>query len=286
MKRFYFVLLITAFSAFHATAQTHFITAGQTQGMIFTDYVPDANIFNFENGIVTKSLDLNHDGIVDISFNHMNNFQFPLGGEARYYLQTFSPTIQISAIIDTGRGVNCIGQTFYTVKVYHQNDTVSNNQLEWLDSFIYVYHIVIGGGNEICGFGNVISTDSNYFFTGRVISINDTSLFYVHLGVWDHYEYIFDYAIEGSDSTLIISSAKDLSSSSNISISPNPFTNQLNISIQKPFDYQITDYIGRVVLQGRAERIINTEELAAGNYLLVIKNEETYSVKKIVNVND
>ena len=65
-------------------------------------------------------------------------------------------------------------------------------------------------------------------------------------------------------------------------VSPNPFSHQININYTKPFEYELMDYIGRVAMKGKAERSINTAQLAAGNYLLVMKNEEMKCVRKVV----
>ena len=101
---------------------------------------------------------------------------------------------------------------------------------------------------------------------------------YVHM----NYNSVLDYAIEGPTSSYIDGLPNDLPTDKSISTYPNPFANQININYAKPFDYQITDYIGRVVATGKAEKTINTSDLPAGNYLLLMKNEEMSCVKKIM----
>ena len=51
------------------------------------------------------------------------------------------------------------------------------------------------------------------------------------------------------------------------------------------FQYTISDYMGRVVMQGESDKTIETETLASGSYILSIKNEEMFTVKKMVKYN-
>jgi hypothetical protein len=69
-----------------------------------------------------------------------------------------------------------------------------------------------------------------------------------------------------------------------INIYPNPFTNQISIASEKTFDFQITDYLGKTILSGKTNEPITTDNLSKGNYLLVLKNEDAYSVKKITRL--
>ena len=92
-----------------------------------------------------------------------------------------------------------------------------------------------------------------------------------------------DFACEGPTSSYIITSTNNLSPTS-ISISPNPFNHQINIGTDKVVEYQVSDYTGRVLLSGKTERSIATEILPSGSYLLLLKNEELYSIKKMVKV--
>ncbi len=130
----------------------------------------------------------------------------------------------------------------------------------------------------------IVPINDPYYYFLKVVTNTDTLLGYLHfksngsgLGT------ILAYAIEGSDSTIIISSVNDVSPS-NISIYPNPFTNQINIITEKPFEYEIADYMGRAVLSGKSDKIINTAQLSAGGYFLILKSEEILSVKKIVKL--
>lgn len=287
MKRFYFLLLITVLSTFHASAQTHFITAGQTQGMIFTDYVPD---YNFPTPPITLStpwtgqgnilLDINHDSISDFQIYHYHDYL-----TTPTYSETIITALNSNSVL--AQNETCgepagIPIMRNVAMRFTASDTCNFVSTLWnASAYIYASSSCQSQSspcNYTCYDNPTLADYSRGYYFIRVTVGTDTLLGYIHFEIGSK---ILDYAIEGPTSSYINSSIDDLFPS-NISISPSPFTNQININYSKPFNYQITDYLGRVVLEGKAERTINTEQLPAGNYLLVIKNEETYSVKKIV----
>ncbi len=275
MKRCCFLLLVSLLSTFHAFAQTHFITAGQTQGMIFTDYVPDKFLFHAGNNL-TVGIDINHDGNNDLEFESFSSGSGPSSHSA--YSTSFNSTDSSVQIICTQYSSGGCWGVHYMPQVFHTGDTIFNNSLSFYSNNSRInYSAGIG-----CSFGLSSAEISDCFFSGRIVTSSDTSLFYVHFSRNSNSDYYcLDYGIEGPTSSYIITSTNNLSLS-NISISPNPFANQINISTDKVVEYQVTDYTGRVLLSGKTERSISTEVLPCGSYLLLLKNEELYSVKKMV----
>lgn len=261
--------------------------------MIFKDCVPDEVLYNRNyNGWRNDSIDVNHDGIADMIIRYyvMNNiFGSPLN-QGYYNAENLTfislvQSVQFACMLDTAVG-NAFDECgnggikpYHTfTKIFSQNDIIlMNNDSLWSQGSIYATFNVSSSTQGNCGGGGLSESDSSFYVAGRYIITNDTSLFYIHLGFQDYRIYLRDYALERQDSTINLSPT-------NISASPNPFTNQINISTDKAVEYQVTDYTGRVLLSGKTERSINTEILPSGSYLLLLKNEELYSVKKMVKV--
>ena len=279
MKSFFFFLLFIT-GILNANAQTHFITAGQTQGMMFTDYVPDLTISIVSgSGSDSTDIDINNDTVPDISI--FSNFYW--FGAMGHWGQSSSLSIHAIRsdveLIAKNDSTTC-GSTEVMAVRFIYGDTILNES-----SFIYSNNPLIHysvASSDFCGYSIGYTGSDPCFFAGRMIENSDTLLFYIHYSG----NKILDYAIEGQDTSLIISSINDLSNNNSTSIYPNPFTTSITTSYNKAFEYQLTDYSGRVVLQGKAEKSISTDKLAAGNYLLLMKNEELYSVKRIMKMNE
>lgn len=273
MKSTFLLLLVSLLCSFHVAAQSHFITAGQTQGMIFTDVAPDYVFPNTVGYIYDYTFDLNNNGADDCRIRYKPFYDFTDGFTSiQMYIGSVKEINYDSTMVVSKKFM--LGDTMPTFTF----SLVSNSNI----SYQRCEHILPHG---ICGQLKTYTdpsfpaNDHDYYYSIQMLSEADTLLGYIHMT----YTSILDFAIESHSA---LSSTKDLTADKYITTYPNPFTNQININYSKPFNYQITDYIGRVVLVGKAEKTINTEQLPAGNYLLVIKNEETYSVKKIVKVND
>ncbi len=293
MKRFYLPLLVALLSSFYSSAQTHFITAWQTQGMIYTDYLPDYSFHPYSTGwpshVNRDSLyiDINRDGVYDYRI-FISASGSPGGGAVGYTLLSLHQnmimtTLDSFHIYNPGHFYPLDTFLHIVAKRYFKNDSLGNsNDSMWRNGEITISKYIINGGTGTL-VDWVISPDdpltTPYYYFVKTVVNSDTLLGYIQLS---SNNLLFDYASEGGDTAYIINSINDLPNNSSISTFPNPFTHQININYTKPFEYELMDYVGRVVMKGRAERSINTAQLAAGNYLLVMKNEEMYCVKKVV----
>ncbi|MES2621955.1 MAG: T9SS type A sorting domain-containing protein [Bacteroidota bacterium] len=270
-------------------AQSHFITAGQTQGMVVTDYVPDYSI-----PVTLYDQHFHVSGSVDVDLNRDSIYDFNIsirtyGGLAVTFTDCEIHGLNQNAIFtksDTMR--TCVsGQlvpTSFTqsvAKKYLAYDTLSHSQNASWQNEVLIEHSSSPNCELLTDY-DYSPTDTPYYYFLRVITANDTLLGYLKFSTIE--AKLLDFAIEGPTSSHIISSISNLASS-NISISPNPFTSFIHITTEKSFQFTMSDYVGRVVLSGSADKTIRTEDLPAGNYLLTIKNEETVSVKKVVKVN-
>jgi hypothetical protein len=292
MKTLYTPLLIILLSTFHASSQSHFITAGQTDQMIFTDYVPDTSIkplpLNPPPYQDTGSLviDINHDGMDDlkVSFRWWGSSG---GSETSYRIYCLGQNTVMSnlekKILYGVCGLAC-DTAYYTVaKRYNFGDTITSISDSGWQSEGVLY--INGGSSSLGGYtltnGGSLPRDTPFYYAFRIINQTDTTLGYLHFYYPSNRFKFMDFACEGPTSSYIISSVNNISSSS-ISISPNPFTSYIHITADKPFQYNISDYLGRVVLTGTTDKTIATEALASGNYVLTIKNEEMVTVRKMV----
>ena len=282
MKNFFFLLLVALLSSFHASAQTHFITAGQTQGMIFTDYVPD---FGFhataQNYYDTVPIDLNEDGVYDFVISFQTIYQnshsssYSTGIKSLPQNSVYTKMVQLNC-----NNPSCPDSILSAKKFFYSDLLISSEDTFWRNSYVGFYYSG-SFGPEIYNYRDPLApVNDPYYYLVRIVKASDTLLGYIHLSASG--AIIMDYACEGSTSSYIINSINDLPSDKSITAYPNPFTNQINVNYAKPFDYQITDYLGRVFLSGKTQNNILTTDLPSGNYLLMMKNEEMYSVRKIM----
>ncbi len=256
--------------------------------MIFTDYVPDYVIptawISFPHSSYgSLSIDLNKDNVDDLEIHKA------IGGglAATYtsYVIVFKNQNYLMTKLDSSRtfynGDSTSSEPFnpYAKKFNVGDSLISIIDSAWTNDSTYIESLGVGGGSTTLFTDYILPTDAPYYYFLKIITATDTLLGYLHFTT-DGGQ-LLDFACEGPTSSHIISSTNDLSSS-NISISPNPFTFFINISSEKPFKYSISDYIGRLVKQGESYKTIETDALASGNYILTIKNEERFSVKKIV----
>ena len=169
-------------------------------------------------------------------------------------------------------------------KKFVVNDTLKDlSNTFWQNTLTLIY-----ARHNGYGYYDWVATDStlplegSYYYFLKTIYGTDTLAGYIHFSTYTN-GLIMDFACEGPTSSYIITSTNNLSPTS-ISISPNPFNHQINIGTDKVVEYQVSDYTGRVLLSGKTERSIATEILPSGSYLLLLKNEELYSIKKMVKV--
>lgn len=247
--------------------------------MIFTDYVPDyviplrTNVYGIENGNLI--LDMNRDGINDFQIDY--EYQYHFGQTLKALRATPMNRNSILSKIDTCGQFHSIEIAKTVAISFSLNDTLKiAPPIEWSDSGVsceIYYHAetpsVSNSYYYDCYDKNMSINGTPYYYFTRIIDGDDTLWGYMHIRL---NETILDYAIEIST----------LHPHKNCLPYPNPFTNQINIDYDKPFEYQITDYTGRVVLSGKTDKTIATGELAKGCYLITIKNEEVFSTKKIV----
>jgi len=83
-----------------------------------------------------------------------------------------------------------------------------------------------------------------------------------------------------------VSGINDLPILQNVTISPNPVQNQLNISLESNIETEIRliDFTGKVISINTFQNatLINTSELATGIYFVELKNEEGRLTQKII----
>ncbi|WP_081910608.1 T9SS type A sorting domain-containing protein [Hymenobacter sp. APR13] len=100
MKRVIFLALGVTFLSGHFTANGQSIVAGQTNGVAYTDIIPDrVTVLRTPNGLLSDSLDLNLDGIYDLRWTARNIFYTPpvgrTGWETRAMIRPLHDNIEI-----------------------------------------------------------------------------------------------------------------------------------------------------------------------------------------------
>lgn len=273
-------------------SQSDFILAGQDTGLMRTNVlwgylIPHiANVYD-SYYVGTVYLDLNNDGVNDLQIG----WEWMIGCDINIeylYIKPEQEGIQLLCGYDTGIDYyNCNQRIYQCSKAYSSGDTIRNETSTWLDSTETIFYSYWDCACIGCCYDpiqNNLQTDSNYYIAGRMINNSDTSLFYLHLGA--NYAYmLYDYAIEGMDTsitTFLPTSVTDVTRPQTTRVYPNPFTNQIVFTGGKSMEFAICDYLGRTVMSGKSERIINTAQLIPGVYVLILKDEQNYLSTRIV----
>jgi hypothetical protein len=275
MKIFHSILFIVLFSI-NSFSQNNYIIAGQIQNMMFTDFIPKN--YNY------PSIDLNHDGIIDLEFLYSNSQPGGIGGGFTEKTSVItSPDCYVSCVYRKPLSAtlyNCDTSFHLVGSRFSTNDTmIDYNDSSWQSGTILLERYSLAA-NKTCVIRD--ETDSNliphYFFL-KLINDNDTLLGYIHFRTGNGA--LYDYACQGNESYFVINHNE--SPPSNINIYPIPFRNYLNIKSSYKLDYELHDVTGKIILSGNSD-FINTESLRAGTYLLFLKNERVSFCKKIVKI--
>lgn len=263
-------------SVLFSSSQGEFIIAGQTQDMIYTDFVPDYKIQTLNTSAV---LDLNHDGINDIEV-HLSYPQTPsltylyfLGDAKRCLVQNF-----------LGGGMDEVGNK------YSFGDTLSFDS----DSIIFWqrYSSSVCKIAETCipFFNGCYETDTvsdltaDYYYFVRFKVSADTLYGYIHLSFDSNLRAtIYDFACQGPQSSYILSVLDDNFLSNNVKVSPALFSNYLHVDAPDKSEFSLYDLTGKEVMVW-TDKIVKTEFLESGVYLLVVQTGHGRMSKKVVKL--
>lgn len=287
------IIILFYCACFHVCkAQTDFITAGQSTGMIFTDYVPDYNFpltlssnvaYNYSDGSV--DIDLNRNGTNDLTllYHHSDGLAASSSSYSSTNLVTHT-NCYVYCISDTSHGNYCNGNTYQWIgKKYSVFDTLQTvNDSAWQSGTVKIESSfsVMGYGCSLFdhSFGDTIP-DRRYYFV-RLIESGDTLLGFIQLST-NHI--IYDYAIQGIQSIFNITSISKINSENDVRVYPIPFTNQLNINTDSNIEYFLYDIWGNEVLTG-SSKTIDANSLSNGIYSLLIRREGVTTFRKVVKV--
>jgi hypothetical protein len=293
MKKLTAIFFMLTTSCLPMFAQTNFITAGQTDGMITTIFdpyyrIPIVQEINHHNYYGSDSIDINYDGIYDYRLIYSRGGSLA-GSYWSYNIHSLNQNY-VMATLDTyrvsRRPTVCQSDTLYhyVAKKYFHGDTLMNSSDSlWRNQYLLIHYYCYVGGTSSLLTDYIMPLTDPYYYILKVITLTDTLLGYLQFSTQNK---LFSYACQGQDSiivNIITSISPDYSiNDEGIKIYPNPFSNQISIASEKLYDYQINDYLGRIMLSGKSNQPINTEPLPAGNYILLLKNEDTFISRKIV----
>jgi len=213
--------------------------------------------------------------VINVSSDGDLNWQKCLGGT--------NEDICHSATVISDNGIIAAGTTLSTdgdVSFIHDpNGDAWIVKLDSLGNIVWGYSY---GGSKGDGANDLIQTaDGSYVFCGGTRS-NDYDL----TGNTNHgYHGYSDYWIAKLSPSTLVSYPSPL----NFSLSPNPSSTYINIvySIEQNATLTFTDAYGRVAKQLTfypyfKNRIIYTDDLSEGVYLVTVREEEKYFSKKLV----
>ena len=300
MKKLILLCLI-AFYHTVASAQTNFITAGQTDNMIYTCYQPGSWALSAGDGQGGSGqnimpVDLNGDGTVDFSilldYQHIGvgsySWTMTLVLSSNCYVHCQSDTYLVAAIRPS-----CLrDSTYYSVaENYLRADTLTDfSDTLWKTGNVLVEHYYNYTCDVYLQDTSKLSPAGEYHFFKLVIN-NDTLLAYARFSdaIGQNNEagvtiLLFDFACQGNQKyTTLPTAIAEITGAQNIKIYPVPFTQNLNIQSSQPITYTFFSNTGSQVLSGAGNRI-DTEHLAPGAYMLVLKTGDTVFRKSVVKM--
>ncbi len=273
------------------SAQTNYIIAGQTENMIFSDFIPDYSIpIQYEIGGCglpnhsrgTLGLDINKDGTNDLTI--VVDQCSSLGGGTFEISFVTSTATYVYAVFDTtqihqGTYGSCDTLHQFVAKKFSERDTLFDSiNVNWQSGEVLVASYFSLTGGLTCNLSDRTPIDTPYYFI-KIISGGDTSLGFVHFR-----NELLDYACQGPESTFIISSLEEIKDQRDVLIYPVPFTDYLIVESPFPLGYQIINTTGKIMLYGTYESQINTESLCAGYYLIKLRSENDYITKPLIKI--
>ena len=119
------------------------------------------------------------------------------------------------------------------------------------------------------------------------IVINNDSIYANYVNVHNLFQttdYIQDYYNNNiSSCNQIVAEVPETTNDVNISVYPNPVSESVYVNVGKPFQYQLVDMKGAVVMNGNSAETSKYLQLnvESGMYILKVKTEDGFAVKKI-----
>lgn len=261
MKRICFFISILASLSNIGFAQ-NIILAGQTSGINihYTDIDPDSSLIAY-NPPERFYLDINQDGIVDLSF-------------CGCFEGVYSMYKKIYTSVETINNKVTILAAGSIAKKLEFGDTISENQ-DWstnsstLDLAVhYIRYYPPPESNSVYGFRG------SGYLGFKIEEQNETFYGWINISTSQSSIQVKEIGISGLTVGVLMGEKNR-----DFQLFPNPCNNELEFDIdllnEKDLSYQVIDFLGRIaitkeIIEGRTK--INTSELAPGIYILRIVN--------------
>lgn len=283
-KYFVFISLIYA-TILPLNGQSGFILAGQDTGLMYTRFSTPKWIFDallyFDSE--SFSIDIDNDGRPDVELKYYEGIHGEDDGIQYMEMIALHAGVQFSVTYDTLVDNFGASAVYGVTSSYNLNDTMGNQGMVWSDSSVFINYY--NSDDDPYSIGG-----SGAFVGGRIIKAGDSSLFYMRYGLFGFdsthqgpsYR-LYEYAIQGSDTAITIpTSINVVNDMAEIKVYPNPFNGQINFTSGQSMEFMISDYMGRIVKQGKSDNVISTDELPMGEYVLFLKSTENSYVVKVV----
>lgn len=261
-----------------------YILAGQTQGLIYTDYSPDQQIAfppsnpGFGSHYASFFIDINHDGQNDFVIDRYNSSN--LGGgsssESTGGLNGNQVHSTVSRYIFGLIGGSPPDTSVQIVaKRFSVGDTLQNfADTLWKSSCNLFRNYYLANTS-----GYVVDTTSpGQYFLVRLFSGTDTLFGYIHV---TNGGLLYDMACQGTPAQYVIASLSD-EITSPVCVYPTMFSEKLQIS--EKADYWLSDYYGREIERGSGTKEINTASCVPGVYFLKVQFEGVFYTHKVFKV--
>lgn len=282
MFRFIFICTLLI-SGIPLSAQSY-ILAGQTQGLIYTDYDPDQQIAFPPSGPGTGShyadfyVDIDHDGQDDFVVNRYNSTN--LGGGSSLESITGLNGNQVYATVSRyifgligGSPPDTSVQI--VAKRFSLGDTLINfaDTLWRSSSNLFRNYYLANTSGYV-----VDTTNPGQYFLVRIVSVTDTLLGYIHV---TNGGLLYDMACQGNSAQYVIASLFDEDITMPC-VYPTFFSDKLFFSEKS--NYWLLDDLGRMIERGNAANEVNTASISSGIYFLKLQIGNTSAIYKVIKV--
>ncbi len=262
----------------NCAAQGNFITAGQTQDMIYTEFEPD---YYFRMNAPGLLMDLNWDGEPDLGLYAKQMQGGVMGGP--YYIAFGGLVLDVYGKFFPDDTIHNISVS----KKFQFGDTMLFNAAgEWdygNDSFTEIAVTCYPVPSWWCAATDtsIAILEPAYYFV-KVITPPDTSYGYIHLRIDSALNVVvYDYACQGNEALHTIDPYAPIIKTP--SVFPVPFLNYLTVQDAEGKKWIMIDVLGQTVLELH-NGINDTGKLRRGTYFIKEESETPNLVRKVIKL--
>jgi|GEM_PF-6148515 hypothetical protein len=269
------------------------LIAGSKSNLLLTEFSPPKEISQLD------SIDIDYDGRFDIELAYKTievtkpssipGVNVGVGAINEFNVSSNNSDFKIAFMWDTTSvpaNGNCNDypngkNELPLARVFYFNDTISQTNEEWNDTSVYFFYFkAVYYSYTRCN--NFSKNDTSYFIAiKKEVDSSEVLLGYINILYNNQAYYLINYALQGWDSSIVISSVTEQNDKEDFVVYPNPANDFINVSMDKEDTYEPTTIeifnaqgivlLGHKITLGETLSKIDISILAKGAYFLMAK---------------